>query len=365
MPLRAADVVGTLGTDADPPLTGEWSEARILRWLREEDEPRLATLWQAADTVRRRAVGDAVHLRGLIEVSNHCARTCAYCGINVRNTALRRYRMNHAEIMASARAAVDLGCGTVVMQAGEDDGIRADWLADVIRAIKAEYGLAVTLSLGERLADELAGWREAGADRYLLRFETSDAALYARIHPPRAGRTCDRFAILGTLRALGYEVGSGVMVGIPGQRYESLARDIRLFAELDLDMIGVGPFVPHPATPLGQVTEGATDQVPNTAVMACKVVALARLVRPDANIPSTTALATIDRVGGYAAGLRCGANVVMPNVTPAEYRRCYEIYPAKVCLHDEFTATRAALEERLGRLGRHIATGPGDCVRGC
>ncbi|MCX5758897.1 MAG: radical SAM protein, partial [Candidatus Hydrogenedentes bacterium] len=193
--------------------------AAILAWLREDDPERLKSLWKAADFVRKANVGDEVHLRGLIEISSYCCRLCGYCGLRADNKGLERYRMSEDEIMACARQAVDYGYGTVVMQAGEDYGITREWLAAIIRRFKAETPLAVTLSLGERPDEDLVAWREAGANRYLLRFETSDAGLYALIHPTHAGRLSDRIAILRRLRKLGYEPGSGVMVGIPGQTY--------------------------------------------------------------------------------------------------------------------------------------------------
>ncbi|HRY30452.1 MAG TPA: radical SAM protein, partial [Elusimicrobiota bacterium] len=223
----------------------------ILRWLREGRPSDLKTLWSRADAARRKNVGDAVHLRGLVEISNHCVRSCAYCGINRAHRGITRYRMTAHEVLACARQAVGLGYGTVVLQAGEDPGLRRAAVADLVRRIKKDTGLAVTLSLGERDDGDLVAWKQAGADRYLLRFETSNPDLYARIHPSLPGRPSDRFALLRRLRALGYEVGSGVMIGIPGQTYESLADDIETFARLDLDMIGMGPYIAHPSTPLG------------------------------------------------------------------------------------------------------------------
>ena len=204
------------------PLTGD----EILGWLREENLERLECLWRRADAVRRQHVGSAVHLRGLIEISNYCIRQCGYCGLRAGNHTLERYRMRADEILACARQALEYGYGTVVMQAGEDYGIETEWLTEIIRRIKAETGLAVTLSLGERPEADLIQWRNAGANRYLLRFETADLDLYRVIHPSLPGRLSDRLAILGVLRTLGYEVGSGVMVGIPGQSFESLANDI-------------------------------------------------------------------------------------------------------------------------------------------
>ena len=340
------------------------TRSEILSWLRQGDQSRLNVLWRCADDVRRENVGDAVHLRGLIEISNHCGRQCHYCGLRAPNRELRRYRMSMGEILACAREAESLGYGTVVIQSGEDFGLTTEWVANVVRRIKADTALAVTLSLGERGADELAAWRQARADRYLLRFETSNRKLLESIHPSLPGQRSDRFAILGQLRELGYEVGSGVMVGIPGQTYDDLADDIVWFRKLDLDMIGIGPFIPHPGTPLGQAQAGALvgvkDQVPNSELMSYKVLALTRLVCPLANIPSTTALATINRAAGRELGLMRGANVFMPNVTPAEYRRLYEVYPGKASLHETAAQCQSGLKARIESLGRSAGSGRGD-----
>jgi len=334
----------------------------ILAWLREERDTRLEQLWQRADAVRRRCVGDEVHLRGLIEISNHCVRQCHYCGLRGSNHELPRYRMSADEILVCAHEARAYGYGTVVLQSGEDYGLSTAWVADLVRRIKTETGLAVTLSLGERRYEELATWRAAGADRYLLRFETSNRRLYERIHPPLPGRRSDRFAILHQLRELGYEVGSGVMIGIPGQTYADLADDILWFRRLDLDMVGVGPFLPHPRTPLGQpgLPPAGGDQVPNTEQMTYKVLALTRLVCPWANIPSTTALATLNQTSGRELGLLRGANIVMPNVTPPQYRCQYEIYPGKACVHESAAVCHACLRQRIESIGRKVGTGRGD-----
>lgn len=340
------------------------THTELVAWLRETNPERLESLWQRADDVRRQNVGDQVHLRGLVEFSNHCARFCTYCGLRVGNRKLDRYRMPADEILECAHKAVDFGYGTVVLQSGEDPGTETEWMADLVRRIKRETPLAVTLSLGERAPDELAVWRLAGADRYLLRFETSSRPLFESIHPPRPGQTSDRIALLRQLRQLGYEVGSGVMIGIPGQSFDDLARDIALFAELDLDMIGVGPYLAHPDTPLAEVaqqTQGLNeDQVPSTELMTYKVVALTRLTCPRANIPSTTALATLNRVNGRELGLRRGANIIMPNLTPLKYRALYEIYPDKACVGETADACRTCLELRVTALGRQVGTGRGD-----
>ena len=339
------------------------TKAEILEWLGENRPSRLQELYAYADRVRREHVGDAVHLRGLIEISNHCERQCMYCGLRRANSDVVRYRMSREEILDCARQAELLGYGTVVIQSGEDDALTAEWVAGIVRWIKSETALAVTLSLGERSLRELELWRQAGADRYLLRFETSDERLYRVIHPQRAQGSPNRIAMLRQIKQLGYEAGGGVMVGIPGQSYESLAQDILTFAELDLDMIGIGPYIAHPRTPLGAGTLrppiDAADQVPASEEMVYKMVALARIACPTANIPSTTALATINKTHGRRQGLLVGANVVMPNVTPIEYRRFYEIYPAKACIDETAKDCQACLNGQIRSLGRFPASGPG------
>jgi len=284
------------------------------------------------------------------------------------------------------RVAQKLEYGTVALQSGEDLGLSRDFITRVVRRIKTETPLAVTLSLGERSFDELKEWREAGADRYLLKHETSDPELFSHIHPhlnplpsrermleeepsPHRGEgrgegpsPNNRVELLKYARVLGYEVGSGVMVGIPGQTYESLATDILLFRDLDLDMIGCGPFVSHPDTPLGNPQSemvGPQAQVPATDLMTTKVVALTRLVCPNANIPSTTALATVNRERGRELGLERGANVWMPNLTPPRYRALYEIYPGKAKVLDTAEEFHKNLLATLERIGRVPGKGPG------
>ena len=392
--------------------------SEIINWLRETDPGRLEDLWRLADRTRQENVGGEVHLRGLIELSNYCVRLCGYCGLRADNRAVERYRMSDDEVLQSARQALEFGYGTVVLQSGEDPTHTRDRIAGLVRRIKAETPLAVTLSLGERSEEELAEWRRAGADRYLLRFETSNRELFQRIHPPKAdvpsaaysnmkksvlgnlGATagfpssaCDiprkntagqassgtlfqqavnqrietthaRLAILETLHRLGYEVGSGVMIGIPGQTYDDLADDIELFGRLDLDMIGVGPYLCHPDTPLANrrawPEAPAGEQVPADETMTCKVVALTRLICPMSNIPATTALATLNTAHGRELGLERGANVVMPNLTPSKYRILYEVYPGKACLAETGRQCHECLSARLTSLGRRPGSGRGD-----
>jgi biotin synthase len=359
----------TPASSSPPPLgvADALSREAIEHWLREADEARLETLWAAADETRRRYVGDAVHLRGLIELSNYCVRGCTYCGIRAGNRGVERYRVSEAVALECAHKAVAFGYGTLVMQSGEDYGITAEWMTGVLRRIRSETTIsAITLSLGERPDEDLVAWREAGADRYLLRFETSDEELYRRIHPDLPGKVSDRMRILRRLQELGYEAGTGIMVGIPGQTQASIAGDIALFRGMDMDMIGIGPYLPHPATPLGREFERRLagddwprDQAPNSELMTCKVIALTRLARPDANLPATTALSLANKAGGRAHGLQRGGNVVMPNLTPAEEREHYEIYPEKAAVHETAEAINESIQRLLSSLGRTPGAGAG------
>jgi len=347
-------------------VTAEFTLEDVPGWLRCHDPEKLARLWELADRERTRRVGECVHLRGLVEISNHCVRSCHYCGINTNNTALKKYRMQSNEILACAKQTVAFGYGTLVLQAGEDPGLDAQWVAGLIRTIKNSTPLAVTLSLGERTPAELELWRASGADRYLLRFETSDRKLYTRIHPPRNNQTIsDRIALLRTIQSLGYEIGSGIMVGIPGQTYESVVRDLLLFRELDLDMVGIGPYLAHPKSHMSRKTDSdaGTEQVPATEQMACIVVALTRLLCPEANIPSTTALATINSMRGRAHGLTRGANVCMPCLTPPQFRCLYEIYPNKAGITGTPESAHHNVLETLAGLKRPVGLGPGSRCR--
>jgi len=337
--------------------------ALIDDWLREDDPEKLQELRERADRVRAERVGDEVHLRGLIDFGNLCRRNCLYCGLRAGNRELPRFRMSPEEILDCARAAADFGYGTVVLQAGEDETMSAAWLAEVIRGIKDRFALAVTISVGERPFEDYRKWREAGADRLLLKFETSDPELYARIHPAKPGLPT-RIELLKAGREMGYEIGSGVMIGLPGQTYQSLADDLMLFHELDLDMIGSGPFIPNPDTPLGKeaLANPPTDpdQVPASSEMTLKVIALTRLLCPQANLPATTALSTLEQ-GSYLQGLRAGANVIMPQVSPPRFRELYRIYPGAPPLAPE-EVFRSVMRD-LQAAGRRPGRGPGGRLR--
>ncbi len=292
-------------------------------------------------------MGDSIHLRGLIEISNQCAQDCLYCGLRRGNTAAPRYRMSAEEIVQAARETRALGIETVVLQSGEAAAYGTEELCSVIRRIK-DLGVAVTLSFGEKSREQYEAYRDAGADRYLLKFETSDRALFQKLRPGASYE--NRFRCLDWLKDLGYQVGSGVMAGLPGQTPEILANDILRFKEMDLDMIGVGPFIPHPETPLA-------DCPPGDAELALKTLALTRLAVPRAHLPATTSIEALTP-GGRERALLCGANVIMPNRTPLAYRPLYEIYPNQARRPDAPPGLDAILA-LAARLSRPIAQGPG------
>lgn len=326
------------------------ARADILRWLTVPDaEP----LFAKARAVRARTKGRGVCLRGLVELASVCDRDCLYCGMRHANTAARRYAMRDDEIVACARSAGDLRFGTVVLQAGECPALwTRERVAVLIRRIRAETGQHVTLSLGERSEADTAAWREAGAERYLLRFETTDRALFAHIHPgaPRDGEH-PRLAQLRRMKAQGYAIGAGMMLGLPGQTLASVADDLLTLRDLRADMVGLGPYLRHPGTPLGQET--TPSEVPVSVDFTCRCYALARLLLPNANIPSTTALSTLDPRHGRLRGLNAGANVFMPNLTPAAYRDGYQIYPDKICVIAPQADSLDALHADLASLGLH------------
>lgn len=307
-----------------------------------------AALFRAADRVRAAHLGAAVHLRAIIEFSNHCVRNCLYCGLRRDNRLVSRYRMTPGEIMAAARTARAEGYRTIVLQAGEDPAYTADVLASLIRRMKAELDVAVTLSLGDRSREDYRRLREAGADRYLLKHETADPALFARLRPGTDLKT--RLRELRWLRELGYQVGAGNIVGLPGQSPATLTADIVLLRELGVEMAGIGPFIPHPDTPLARFPAGSPE-------MTLKVLAITRLLLPRTHLPATTAVAVLSPDGRQRA-LRAGANVIMPDLTPAPYRRHYGIYPGRNRPAGEDAAAFAWWKRELAAHGREIAASP-------
>lgn len=335
-------------------------KSTLIRWLREENSRKLQRLWQRAHALRLQHCGDTVHLRGLVEASSYCRRHCHYCGLRAPNRSIPRYRLSQSQIVACAHEAVRLGFGSLVIQAGEDPRLTPRMIEATIRRIKAETPLALTLSLGAQPLSVLARWRAAGADRYLLRFETSAPHLLPHIHPAAASCVLTRFEQLQALRSLGYEVGTGFMVGLPGQTFDDLAEDLLLLRRIAPDMIGLGPYIPHPSTPLVAAPPAPDgQQVPATVGMALKALALARILCPLANIPATTALAVLDPRRGRRLALARGANVIMPNISPPSAREQYQIYPGKACLSEAAGQSPQAISRAIRRMGYCVSKGPG------
>lgn len=306
-------------------------------------------LFQLADQVRRRNLGDEVHLRGIIEFSNYCRNNCLFCGLRRNNRFLPRYRMAPGEIMDSARKAAGLGCKTIVLQSGEDDFYTAEILAELVFQIKKEMDVAVTLSVGDRSREDYETMRQAGADRYLLKHETCDPVLFAKLKP--GASLSGRLEELQWLGRLGYQVGSGNMVGLPDQTVATLAGDILLMRTLKVEMAGVGPFIPNNQTPLGGSPGGTLE-------LTLKTLAAARLALPLVHLPATTAVRSIDPLGRERA-LKSGANVIMPNMTPLKYRTNYLLYPGKTGLADTPEESFAAAIKAVLDAGRQVARGYG------
>jgi biotin synthase len=315
-------------------------------------------LFERADALRHDVVGDEVFVRGIVEFSNVCANDCLYCGIRSSNETVKRYVISSEEVMAVARTMAGCGQMTIVLQSGEFHSNRGDAeLGSLIRRIKQETPLAVTVSVGNRPRDVYAYWRECGMDRYLLRFETSDPALFGKLHPDCTLE--QRLECLRTLKDLGVQTGSGFMIGLPGETLGTLADNILLCRSLDLDMIGIGPFIPHPETPLGT----ARNEYADDPGMFFTVLAVLRLANPDAHIPATTAFDAVFPNGGRELALQRGANIFMPNSTPAAYRKDYLLYPNKPCVDEDSHQCARCVVLRLRAIGRTVGRGPGHSIK--
>ena len=313
----------------------------------------LNVLFSFADSVRKKFCGDGIILRGIIEFSNFCVRECFYCGLNKNNRKLERYRMHKDELLKAVAYLVSCNIKTVVLQSGEDQGLDVFWLRDVILEIKSRFDIAVTLSVGEKSADDYKIWRQSGADRYLLKIETFDKDLYSSLHPHMDFK--QRLDCLDVLRKLGYQVGSGNIIGLTGQTLRTIAQDIIFFKRGDFDMIGIGPFIPHQHTQLVGKPRGDVR-------LCLKTIALTRIVTKNAHIPATTALGSLDK-DYRLEGLKCGANVLMPNFTPQPYRKLYEIYPQKRCIDEPVGACNLCIDGMAKELGRFIDYAKADSLK--
>ena len=309
-------------------------------------------LARAADIRRRENYGDKVYIRGLIEFTNYCRNNCYYCGIRRDNKNAERYRLTKDEILLCCNEGYRLGFRTFVMQGGEDPYYTDEMICDIVSEIKRRYpDCAVTLSIGEKPRESYQAFFDAGADRYLLRHETADSIHYGRLHPEKMSLE-NRKRCLYDLKDIGYQVGSGFMVGSPYQTTENLISDLRFLQKLKPDMIGIGPYITHADTPFARFKNG-------DVMLTLRLVSILRLMFPYALIPSTTALGTI-HPQGRELGLKAGANVVMPNLSPVSVRKLYSLYENKICTGEEAAQCRGCLERRVESAGYKIVTDIGN-----
>ncbi|MCD3193686.1 [FeFe] hydrogenase H-cluster radical SAM maturase HydE [Clostridium botulinum C] len=304
-----------------------------------------------ANETRFKYYGDKVYMRGLIEFTNYCKNTCTYCGIRAFNKNVDRYRLSLDQIMDSCSAGYKLGYRTFVLQGGEDNYFTDDKIVEIVTKIKSNFPeCAVTLSIGEKSYHSYKKYYNAGADRYLLRHETASKELYEKLHPGMSFK--NRRKCLRDLKEIGYQVGAGFMIGIPGQSNEDYVEDLLFLKELEPHMVGIGPFIPQSHTPLGKEKGGTVEQ---TVLM----LSIIRLLLPQVLLPATTALGTIHPMG-REMGLKAGANVVMPNLSPTSVRKKYALYDGKICTGDEAAECRMCIQNRIEKAGFNLDMSRGD-----
>ena len=326
----------------------------ILDNIKEDD---IDYLCEKALETRKKYYGDKVYLRGLIEFTNHCKNDCYYCGIRCSNKNIDRYRLTLDEILECSDIGYELGYRTFVLQGGEDRYFTDEKIIEIIKAIKERHSdCAITLSIGEKSYESYKAFFEAGADRYLLRHETATDEHYKKLHPNNL-KLSDRKKCLDYLKEIGFQIGAGFMIDSPYQTNENLAEDLIYLKELDPHMVGIGPFIPHHDTIF---KDEPTGKLEKTVIM----LALTRLLLPKALIPATTALGTISP-RGRESGLKAGANVVMPNLSPRSVRAKYALYDNKICLGDEAAECRKCIENRINFAGFTLDTSRGDSITWC
>ena len=317
-----------------------------------EDKEAASYLQKEAQEISIAHFGKNIYIRGLIEFTNFCRNDCYYCGIRKSNLNAVRYHLSKDSILACCHAGYDLGFRTFVLQGGEDMSYTDDAMAEIISDIRRSFpDCAITLSVGERSHETYQKWFDAGANRFLLRHETADESHYQKLHPMRM-RHAQRLACLKDLKAIGYQTGTGFMVGSPFQTTAHLAKDLAFIHELQPEMIGIGPFIPHCDTPYKAQPAGSMERT-------LHLVSILRLMRPEALIPSTTALGTI-HPEGRELGILAGANVVMPNLSPKDVRKNYLLYNDKICTGEEAAESIEQLKKRMARIGYTIVTDRGD-----
>ena len=329
----------------------ELSKDEIIFLLSLSDDEDIKALFNRADEIRKQFCGDDIHLRGIIEFSNYCEQDCVYCGLRKSNNTLERYRISIDEIIYTAIKINSAGIKTVVLQSGEDFHYTKDDITKIIRAIKESCDVAITLSLGERSFDEYDEWKIAGADRYLLKHETANPKLYSALHSKQ--KLEERITHLRYLKSIGFQAGSGNIIGLPKQTIEDIVDDILLCKELDCDMCSFSPFIPSPETPFKDVP--AAD-----LTLTLKTMAAARIVLKNVHIPATTALSTLTPEG-RKLGLQVGANVIMPNFTPDEYKDKYRIYANKKT-YDPIKYVQE-LKQLIESMGRKVGEDKGHSLK--
>lgn len=333
---------GFLSKDEYIALLGSYTEEQRLR------------LQEKAVELRKQYYGNKVFVRGLIEFTNYCKNNCYYCGIQASNGAAERYRLTMEEILECCDAGWKLGFRTFVLQGGEDLFFTDDRIVDIVKKIKRQYPeSAVTLSIGEKSKNSYLRYKEAGADRYLLRHETANEEHYRMLHPETMS-LANRKNCLYTLKELGYETGAGFMVGSPGQTDECLADDLIFLRELNPHMVGIGPFIPHHDTRFANAQSGSLEKT-------LLLLSILRIILPKANLPATTALGTV-HPRGRELGIEAGANVVMPNLSPVKVREKYELYNHKICTGEEAAECAVCLRKRIASVGYEVVTERGDSV---
>lgn len=343
------DVAGKLIQDH------ELSREEYIELLEDWKNPETAKrLREAAVKLRKQYYGDKVYTRGLIEFTNYCKNDCYYCGIRRGNSQAKRYRLSKEEILDCCEKGYALGFRTFVLQGGEDPYYTDERMAEIVRSIRSGYAdCAITLSIGEKSYESYKLFKEAGADRYLLRHETASEELYRSLHPEEM-LLSNRKRCLYDLKALGYQVGAGFMVGSPGQTMAHLAEDLIFLKELQPQMVGIGPFIPHHETRFADEEAGSVE-------LTLFLLSVIRILLPKVLLPATTALGTMDPLG-REKGLESGANVVMPNLSPVKNRKQYELYDNKICTGEEAAECRGCLERRVSSVGYNLVSERGDAM---
>ena len=333
-------------------VTGSLDREQWIQLLSERSEETDQYARDLGNKVRQQIYGNVIYVRGLIEFTNYCKNDCYYCGIRRSNKNAQRYRLTEEDILLCCQQGYELGFRTFVLQGGEDGYYTDERLLSIIHKIKAEYpDCALTLSIGEKSEESYRDYREAGVDRYLLRHETADEEHYGKLHP--SSMSCEhRKNCLRTLKKLGFQTGAGFMVGAPYQTVENLADDFLFLKELNPEMVGIGPFIPHQDTPFYGEKSGTLEDT-------LFYLALLRLMLPHVLLPATTALGTI-HPKGREIGVLSGANVVMPNLSPVSVRKKYMLYDGKICTGDEAAECRYCLSRRMEQIGCQIVSDRGD-----